>query len=78
MDKDHHVSIETISAQFDVSMGTVHTVIREELKMWKTCAKFVPRVLRDQKEKHCHDRELVELINLDPTVVDALMTCDES
>ena len=45
MDKDRYVSIETISAQFDVSVGTVHTIIREELKMRKICAKFVPRVL---------------------------------
>ena len=80
MDKDCHVSIETISAQFDVSVGTVHTIIREELKMWKICAKFVPRVLReDQKERRCHDsREMVELINSDSTVLDALVTCNES
>ena len=45
MDKDRRVSIETISAQFDVSVATVHTVIREELKMRKLCAKFVPREL---------------------------------
>ena len=38
MDKDCRVSIETISAQFDVSVGTVHTIICEELKMWKICA----------------------------------------
>ena len=50
MDKDCHVSIETISAQFDVSVGTVHTIICEELKMRKICTKFVPRVLRDQKD----------------------------
>ena len=42
MDKDRRVSIETISAQFDVSVGTVHTIIREELKMRKICAKFAP------------------------------------
>ena len=80
MDKDCHVSIETISAQFDVSVGTVHTIIREELKMWKICAKFVLRVLRkDEKERRCHDsREMVKLINSDPTVLDALVTCDES
>ena len=74
---DCHVSIETISAQFDVSVGTVHTIIREELKI---CAKFVPRVLReDQKERRCHDsRFMVELINSDPAVLDALVTCDES
>ena len=56
MNKDRCVSIETISAQFDVSMGTVHTSIHEELKMRTICAKFVPRVLReDQKEICCHD-----------------------
>ena len=51
MDKDRRVSIETISAQFDVSVRTVHTIIRKELKMRKICAKFVPRVPReDQKD----------------------------
>ena len=79
-DKDRRVSIETISAQFDVIVGTVHTIIREELKMRKICAKFVPTLLReDQKERRCHDsREMVELINSDPAVLDALVTCDES
>ena len=77
MDKDRRVSIETISAQFDVS---VYTIIREELNMWKICAKFVLRVLReDQKERRCHDsREMVELINSDPAVLDALVTCDKT
>ena len=48
--------------------------------MCKIFTKFVPRVLReDQKERRCHDsREMVELINSDPAVLDALMTCDES
>ena len=51
MDKDCRVSIETVSAQFDVTVGTVHTINCEELKMWKICVKFVPRVLReDQKD----------------------------
>ena len=79
IDKDRRVSIETISAQFDVSVATVHTIIREELKMRKICAKFVPRVLRDQKERRCHDsREMVELINSDLAVLDAMVTWDES
>ena len=74
VDKDHRGSIDTISALFDVSVGTVHTIIHKELKMRKICAKFVPRVLReDQKERCCHDSwEMVELINSDPAVLDAL------
>ena len=80
MDKDRRLSIETISAQFDDSVETVHTIIRDQLKMRKICAKFVPRVLREnQNERRCHDsREMVELINLDPAVLDALVSCDES
>ena len=80
MDKDHRVSIEKISVQFDVSLGTVHTIIHAEVRMWKICAKFVPRVLReDQKERCYHDsRKMVELINSDPAVLDTLVTCDES
>ena len=76
MHKDRRVSLETVSAQFDVSVGTVHTIIREELKM----RKFIPRALReDQKERRCHDsRETVELVNSDPAVIDALVTCNES
>ena len=78
-DKDHCVSIETISAQFDVSVETVHTIICEELKMQKIWAKFVSRVLReDQKERRHDSREMVELINSDPSVLDDLVTCDES
>ena len=61
-------------------VGTVNTIIREELRMRKICAKFVQRVLReDQKGRHCHDsREMVELINSDPAFPDALVTCNES
>ena len=33
MDTDRRVSIETISAQFALSVGTLHTIIREVLKM---------------------------------------------
>ena len=72
--------MQTISAHFDASVGTVHTIIREELKMRKICAKFVPRVLRDdQKERRYHDnREMVGLVNSDSAVLDAPVTCDES
>ena len=81
MDKDCRVSIEKISAQFDVSVGTVLTIIRRKgLKMRKICAKFVPRVPGEgQKQRRCYDsREMVKLINSDLAVINALVTCDES
>ena len=42
MDKDRRVSIEIISAQFDVSVGTVHTINRKELKMRKMHQSTIP------------------------------------
>ena len=79
VDKDRRVSLETISSQIDVNVGTVLTIFRVELKMQKFCAKFVLRVLReDQIERRWHDsRVMVELINSNPAVLDALVTCDE-
>ena len=78
MDKDRHVSIETISAQFDVSVGTVHNYSWGTEDAEDLC-NFVPRVLReDQKERRHDSREMVELINPDPAVLDALVTCNES
>ena len=61
-------------------MGTVHTIIHEQLKMRKICTKFVPRVLsEEQKERRQNNsREMVEVIDLDPEVLEALVTCDES
>ena len=80
MDGDRCVSIETISAKFDVSVGTVHIIIHEQLKMQKICAKFAPRVLgEEQKERRHNDsREMVEFIDSDPEVLEALVTCNES
>ena len=79
MDKDRHLSTETISAEFDVSVGMVDTIIHKELKMKKICVKFVPKVLReDQKERRHDSSEIVKLINSEPAVLDALETCDES
>ena len=46
IDKDRRLSIKTISAQFDASVGTVLTIIRDEQKMRKICAMFVPEKIR--------------------------------
>ena len=64
MDKDRRLSKETISAQFDVSEGTVRTIIREELKMRKNCAKFVPRVFREDQEEILYSHNTTACIHI--------------
>ena len=46
MDKDRRVSIKTISEHFDISVGTEHTIILEELKIRKICVKFITEKTR--------------------------------
>ena len=72
MDKDRCVSIET--------MWELYTQLFARNWRCGRFARFVPRLLReDQKERRCHDsREMVKVINSDPAVLDALVTCDES
>ena len=51
MDKDRRVSIETTIAQFDVTVGSVPTIVHEELKMRKICERFIPRVSEKIRKK---------------------------
>ena len=76
MDKDRHVSIETISL---MSMWELYTQLFA--RNWR-CRRFTQSLSQgcseDRKERRCHDsREMVELINSDPAVLDALVTCNE-
>ena len=50
MDKVHHVSIETISTQFDVSVGTVHTIIRKETEDVEDLRKVCPKGAQRKKD----------------------------
>ena len=79
-DEDRRVSLLTVAAQFGVGEATVHRIVHEDLNMRKVCAKFVPRLLSDeQKERRVGDsKEMVELITSNPSVIDSLVTCDES
>ena len=66
VDKDRRVSIDTISAQFDVSVGTVHT---------EDGGRFARSLSQGCSEKI---RKKDVVMTADPAVLDALVTCDES
>ena len=77
MDKDRRVSIETIRAQFAVSVGTVHTVIHEELKM-RWFAWSLSQGCSEKIRKKDVFLTAGRWSSSDPAVLDALVTCDES
>ena len=50
-DKDRRDSISTINAQFDIRVGTVHTIIPDELKMRKNFGEFSPKGTQRRSER---------------------------
>lgn len=67
---EHHVSIKTRGIQFGISVATAHGIIYEDLNMLKICAKFLPRMLRDDmKEIYVGDsKEIVDQSYTLPTL----------
>ena len=51
MDKGRRVSIETINAQFDVSVGTVHTIIREGTEDAEDLREVCPKGAQGRSER---------------------------
>ena len=52
LDKDRRITIREISERVDYSVGTVHSIIHEELHIRRLCARSIPKMLSDaQKEQ---------------------------
>lgn len=51
IDVDPHSSIREISSILDISYGTVNTILVDDLKLRKICARWVPHVLTDDQKR---------------------------
>ena len=47
LDKDRSIMIREVSQRVDCSVGTVHTVIHENLNMRRLCARWIPKMLSE-------------------------------
>ena len=78
--KDCQSSVRMISEAVGISVGTVDTILTNDLKLHKVCAKFVPKILsRDQRQirvECCTD--ILQMIEADFKFLNNIVTCDES
>ena len=75
MDNDRRVPIETISAQF-MSVWELYTQLFA--RNWR-CKRFARSLSQGCSENNIKkDVVMIVLINVDPAVLDGLVTCDES
>ena len=47
LDKDRRITVREVSQRIDCSVGTVHTIIHENLNMRRLCARWIPKMLSE-------------------------------
>ena len=65
LDKDRHITVREVSQRVDCSVGTVHTIIHDNLNMRRLCARWIPKMLSEcqktQRVESC--RRFVQRFN---------------
>ncbi|PNF24517.1 hypothetical protein B7P43_G06314 [Cryptotermes secundus] len=59
------LSVENIASKVGISVGSVHTILHEDLRMRKVSSRWVPRMLADDHKAVCME------------ICQAMLTCDE-
>ncbi len=52
LEDDRHKTVRELVAESGLSQGSVHRIIRQDLKFSRICAKFVPRLLTPEQREH--------------------------
>ena len=53
VEPDRRMTIEKLAAEFDMSVGTVHKILHEDLGLSKKSAGWVPRLLSMEQKAQC-------------------------
>ena len=71
---NRRVTVEDISSQLNISVGSVHAIIHDELHMNKVHTKWVPRILSSDMRQTRIDcsKELLQLCESNPSFLIAL------
>jgi len=69
-----------LAVELNINRETVRKILTEDFAMKKLCAKMVPKNLSDEKKAHRMNiaQNCLEKVESDPTLLDRVMTGDES
>ena len=65
--QDRRMPVRMISEAVGISIGTVDTIVIEDLKLHKVCAKFVSKILSEDQRQFCVEccTDILEMIEAD-------------
>ncbi|GFS72983.1 histone-lysine N-methyltransferase SETMAR [Nephila pilipes] len=77
---DRRMTIEMIAESLNMSVGSVFTIMTEDLKKKKLCARFVPHTLTTEQKEHriASSEDLIAAADEDPNFLKTIVTGDES
>ena len=75
--EDRCLTVQEIVAEVGISTnGGFHSILMEDLNLWRVSAKFVPKLLMKQQKEISED--MLDLVNHDPEFIKTIITGDET
>ncbi len=73
---DQRLSSRYLASMTGLLIGTVHTILSEDLKMSRICAKFMPKILNDgmKERRKMAAQEMLDKVENDPNFLSKLVT----
>ena len=80
LDSDRHLTIALISEETGLSVGTIHSIVTEDLAMRKVCAKLLPKVMNEEQKLSWVEiaQEILDCVQKDRYFLYMVITGDES
>ena len=78
--EDRRITIQEIAVEVGISTGSVHTILHEDLNLWRVSAKFVPKLLTEQQKELRKEiaEDMLDLATHDPGFIETIITGDET
>lgn len=80
VEEDRRITVREIAEAMDISTGSTHSILREDLALRRIAAKFVPRLLtNEQKQLRLEvSQDMLDSVAKDSGFMDTIITGDES
>ncbi|XP_054709237.1 protein GVQW3-like [Uloborus diversus] len=77
---DRRTNIDTIASELGISLGSVHSILHNDLNMHRVCLHMVPKMLSpEQKEMRVTmSRDLIGMADADDSFLRKIITGDET
>ena len=78
--EDCRLTVQEIVAEVGISIGSVHSILTEDLDLRRVSPKFVLKLLTEQQKELRKEisEDMLDLANHDPQFIKTIITCDET